>query len=157
MSDLRKIKKLIELIEESGIGEIEIKEGEETIRISKQSSLMQAQPMMQHMAAPQIATPIQNTPPATPQEAVHAPAEDDFSDKHSVKSPMVGSVYLSASPGSDPFVEIGQAVNIGDTLCLVEAMKTFNQIEADKAGKITARLVENGAPIEFNQPLFIIE
>ena len=153
--DIRKVKKLIELIDETGVFEIEIKEGEESVRISRGSG---AAPVM--MQAPQaMAMPVP-APAAMPAPAAEAPtaavaSSDD--NKHKVKSPMVGTVYLSPTPGASPFVEVGQTVEEGETLCLVEAMKMFNQIEADRSGKITARLIDNGAPVEFDQPLFIIE
>lgn len=154
--DIRKIRKLIELIDETGVAEIEIKEGEESVRISRHGA---AQPMymtMPPMMSPQhtMSVPVESTAEPAKKPLVDA---DDFASKHKVKSPMVGTVYLAPTPGALPFVEIGQKVQAGDTLCLVEAMKMFNQIEADKTGTITARLVENGTPIEFDQPLFIIE
>ena len=144
--DIRKIKKLIELLDESGIAELEIKEGEESVRISRQT-IGYAQPMAAPlpMAAPPQAAP---TVAATP-----APAESG----HQVKSPMVGTFYNKASPTSAPFVTQGQQVSAGDTLCIIEAMKMMNQIEADKSGKISAILVEDGSPIEFDQVLFVIE
>ena len=145
--DIRKIKKLIELLEESGIAELEIKEGEESVRISRQSA---PQPMM--TAPMQMAAP--------PQAAVSAPAAAPAAavdTGHQVKSPMVGTFYGAASPTSSPFVTPGQEVNVGDTLCIIEAMKMMNQIEADKSGKITSILVEDGSPVEFDQVLFIIE
>lgn len=142
--DIRKIKKLIEIIEESGIAELEIKEGEESIRISRYS------------AAPATVaytpTAIAAAPVATPT----APAEEKITG-HIVKSPMVGTFYRSASPGTKVFAEIGQAVLVGDTLCIIEAMKILNQIESDKSGTITKILVENSEPVEYGQPLFIIE
>ena len=146
--DIRKIKKLIELLEESGIAELEIKEGEESVRISRQT-ISYAQPM----AAPvPMATPPQAAPTAA-MAPVAAPAESG----HQVKSPMVGTFYNKASPTSAPFVTQGQKVNAGDTLCIIEAMKMMNQIEADKSGTISAILVEDGSPIEFDQVLFVIE
>jgi acetyl-CoA carboxylase biotin carboxyl carrier protein len=153
--DMRKIKKLIELLQETGIAEIEIKEGEESVRISRESS-------RPTMMAPQPATYVlpheghaaqSAAAPAAPAVAPAAPA----ATKPSVKAPMVGTVYLSPSPGAKPFIEVGQTIKVGDTLCLIEAMKMFNQIEADKSGTITAILVENGMPVEFNQPLVVIE
>jgi len=145
--DLRKIKTLIELVENSGIAELEIKEGEEFVRISRSSSAVQ------HVyAAPQQhAAPVAATP-ATP-AAPTAPAEPEG---HVVKSPMVGSFYRSPSPGAKPFVDIGQTVSVGDTLCIIEAMKLLNEIESDKSGVIKAILVESGQAVEFGQPLFII-
>lgn len=147
--DMRKIKKLIELIQSTGVAEIEIREGEESVRITRESAkptMMMAPPMPQH-APP----PVSSSEPAAKTDT--APAVE----KQTIKAPMVGTVYLSATPGSKPFVEIGQTVKPGDVICLIEAMKMFNQIEADRAGTITARLVDNGTPVEFNQPLFVIE
>ncbi len=146
--DMRKIKKLIELIQSTGVAEIEIREGEESVRITREVN--KATSVI--MAAPPAAAPAAEIPAASKPEAA-APEKD----KHTVKAPMVGTVYLSATPGSKPFVEIGQTVKTGDVICLIEAMKMFNQIEADKSGVITARLVDNGTPVEFNQPLFTIE
>lgn len=144
--DIRKVKKLIELLEESGITELEIKEGEESVRISRQPVMIQQAP---------LAPPIYTAPaPAAIADAVPAKAE---SGGHEVKSPMVGTFYGAASPTSGPFVTQGQKVNIGDTLCIIEAMKMMNQIEADKSGTIRSILVENGSPVEFDQVLFIIE
>jgi acetyl-CoA carboxylase biotin carboxyl carrier protein len=145
--DIRKIKKLIDLIEESDIAEIEISEGEESVRISRYSA-----------AAPiQYAAPVAvAAPAAAPVAAAAAPVEEKISG-HVVKSPMVGTFYRSASPGSPFFVEVGQSVSAGQTLCIIEAMKILNQIEADKSGKIKQILVENAHPVEYGQPLFIIE
>lgn len=149
--DMRKIKKLIELIQETGVAEIEIKEGEESVRIARETTRTAAAPVVYTApAAPQPAH-VADTKAEQPKAADHG------SDKHTLKSPMVGTVYLSPSPGAKSFVEIGQTVKAGDVICLIEAMKMFNQIEADKAGVITARLVDNGTPVEFNQPLFTIE
>lgn len=154
--DMRKIKKLIELIQETGIAEIEIREGEESVRISRESNRMV--PMMNMpatysaVAAPEAA-PVRSAAPVEPQPA----AVSALANKHTLKAPMVGTVYLSPSPGAKAFIQVGQSVKIGDTLCLIEAMKMFNQIEADKAGTITAILVESGVPVEFNQPLVVIE
>ncbi|MBF4799201.1 acetyl-CoA carboxylase biotin carboxyl carrier protein [Aeromonas hydrophila] len=150
--DIRKIKKLIELVEESGIAELEISEGEESVRISRNfSGQVTAAPqmIMQQAAAPVAA------PAAAPVAA--APATDAIPSGHLMRSPMVGSFYRSSSPEAKPFVEVGQHVNVGDTLCIVEAMKMMNQIESDKAGVIKAILVENGQAVEFDEPLFIIE
>ncbi|NOT13245.1 MAG: acetyl-CoA carboxylase biotin carboxyl carrier protein [Methylococcaceae bacterium] len=143
--DIRKIKKLIEIIEESDIAELEIKEGEEAIRISRYSA-----PPITYAAAPAVAAPAVN-PVLTP-----APAEEKITG-HVVKSPMVGTFYRSASPGTKAFVEVGHSVRSGDTLCIIEAMKILNQIEADKNGTVTKILVENAEPVEYGQPLFIIE
>lgn len=150
--DMRKIKKLIELIQSTGVAEIEIREGEESVRITRESKAM---PVM--MAAPQTVAAPSPEPHAPATKAAEAPAPAATSDKHTLKAPMVGTVYLSSTPGAKPLVEIGQTVKVGDVICLIEAMKMFNQIEADKAGTITARLVDNGTPVEFNQPLFVIE
>lgn len=147
--DIRKVKKLIELLEESGIAEIEIHEGEESVRISRASQMVTAManaPMM--AAAPAAAAP------APAPEAPAAPAEPTG---HRVKSPIVGTFYRASSPNAKAFVEVGQSVQVGDTLCIIEAMKIMNQIEADKSGTVKAVLVENGQPVEFGQPLFIIE
>jgi acetyl-CoA carboxylase biotin carboxyl carrier protein len=146
--DLRKLKTLIELVENSGIAELELTEGEEHVRISRHSSV--ATPV-QHMyaAAPQAA-------PAPVAAVPTTPAAPAVPEGHVVKSPMVGSFYRSPSPGSKSFVDIGQNVNEGDTLCIIEAMKLLNEIEADKTGVIKAILVENGQAVEFGQPLFII-
>lgn len=152
--DIRKIKKLIELVEESGIAELEITEGEESVRIHRGGS---------QVAAPvQYAAPIQAAaaPVAAPVTAPAAAAEPAAAPEpagHTVRSPMVGTFYRSSSPGSKAFVEVGQQVNVGDTLCIVEAMKMMNQIEADKAGVVTQILVENQEPVEFDQPMFVIE
>jgi len=145
--DIRKVKKLIELLEESGVAEIEIHEGEESVRISRNMQSFVSAPMMQ---APVAAAPA----PAPVIETSAAPAEPTG---HAVKSPMVGTFYRSSTPGAKAFTEVGQQVNVGDTLCIIEAMKLLNQIEADKAGTVKAILVENGQPVEYNQPLFIIE
>jgi acetyl-CoA carboxylase biotin carboxyl carrier protein len=148
MMDLRKLKTLIELVESSGIAELEISEGEERVRITRTGSAA-VQPVY---APPQPAVQA----PASAVPAVPAPAEPAVAEGHVVKSPMVGTFYRSASPGAKPFVDVGQNVNAGDTLCIIEAMKLLNEIEADKAGTIKAILVENGQPVEFGQPLFII-
>jgi acetyl-CoA carboxylase biotin carboxyl carrier protein len=147
--DIRKIKKLIELLEESGIAEIEIREGEESVRISR-GQIAQAAPVQYTVPA---AAPTAATTPAAAQPAA-APAQASGTP---IKSPMVGTFYRSASPTAKPFVEVGSSIKAGDTLCVVEAMKMFNQIEAETSGTITAILVENGQPVEYDQPLFIIE
>ncbi|MGX5175448.1 acetyl-CoA carboxylase biotin carboxyl carrier protein [Aliikangiella sp. IMCC44653] len=149
--DIRKVKKLIELLEESGVAEIEIKEGEESVRISRATAPMAAAPM-QYAAAPAPA------PAAAPVAAAEAPAAAPAQPAgHQVKSPMVGTFYRSPSPGAKSFVEVGDSVKAGDTLCIVEAMKMMNQIEADASGTIKAILIEDGEPVEFDEPLFIIE
>lgn len=147
--DTRKIKALIALLEESDIAEIEIHEGEESVRISRYSSHAPVAPV-----APVAAAPL---PAATPAVTDAAPEEPAIPAGHQVTSPMVGTFYRAPSPGAKPFVELGQTVSSGDTLCIIEAMKMLNHIEADKSGKIAAILVENGQPIEYGQPLFVIE
>lgn len=148
--DIRKIKKLIELIEESEIAELEISEGEESVRICRYAT--NATP------PPAPAPTMINVPaPVTETKTESAEAKPEAAAGHTVKSPMVGTFYRSASPTSKPFVEIGQKVNTGDTLCIIEAMKILNQIEADKNGTITQILVENSQPVEYDQPLFVIE
>ena len=151
--DIRKVKKLIELLDESGVAEIEIKEGEESVRISRYSQA--SQPMMAAPAA--YAPPPAAAAPAPAAAAPVAEAPVETIEGHAIKSPMVGTFYRAASPGATPFVEVGQSVNAGDTLCIIEAMKLLNQIEADKSGKVKAILVENGQPVEYDQPLFIID
>lgn len=145
--DIRKVKKLIELLEESDIGEIEIKEGEESVRISRNAVLPAA-----HAAPAGYAPP----PPVAAAPAAAAAPEAPVISGHVVNSPMVGTFYRSPAPTSPSFVEIGQSVKIGDVICIVEAMKMMNQIEADKAGTIDAILVEDGEPVEFDQPLISI-
>ena len=149
--DIRKVKKLIELLEESGISEIEIKEGEESVRISRNGPSM-TMPQMQY--APAMAPPMAAPAAAAPVATEAAAAEVSG---HVVTSPMVGTFYEAPSPGSAPFVEVGKSVKEGDTLCIIEAMKMLNQIEADKSGVIKQMVAENGQPVEFGQPLFIIE
>lgn len=156
--DIRKIKKLIELVEESGIAELEISEGEESVRISR-SPANTGYPVMQQayaapMYAPQPGLSQAIAPAAAP--AMEAPATAEVSG-HIVRSPMVGTFYRTPTPDAKPFVEVGQKVNAGDTLCIVEAMKMMNQIEADKTGVVKAILVENGQPVEFDEPLVVIE
>lgn len=146
--DVRKIKKLIELIESSDIAELEIVEGEESVRISRNSS----SPAPVYAAAP-VAAPVALAPAAAPAVA----SEPEAPRGETIDSPMVGTYYGASSPTSQPFVSIGQSVSIGDTLCIIEAMKMLNQIESDKAGVIKEILVENEQPIEFGQPLFVIE
>ena len=148
--DIRKVKKLIELLEESNINEIEIKEGEESVRISRGSSVA---PMVQ--AAPVMAAPAPAAAPA-PVAAPAAEAAPAAPAGHTVNSPMVGTFYRSPSPSAPAFVEVGKTVKAGDVICIVEAMKMMNQIEADKSGVIEAILVEDGQPVEYDQPLIII-
>ena len=146
--DIRKVKKLIELIDATGVMEIEIKEGEESLRISRGS-----------VQKPSVSTQIVAPPPAAVTSAT-TPAEqktDSALSGHVIKSPMVGTLYISHAPEAAPFVTIGDHVNQGDTICIIEAMKMFNQIEADATGTIKARLVESGHAVEYDQPLFIIE
>jgi acetyl-CoA carboxylase biotin carboxyl carrier protein len=149
--DLRKLKKLIDLVEESGIAELEVTEGEEKVRIAKYS---QQAPMMHAYAQP--AAPLSVPVAASLAPIVAAPAENALPEGHIVKSPMVGSFYRSPSPGAASFVEIGQSVKQGDTICIIEAMKLLNEIEADASGVIKAILRENGEPVEFGEPLFVI-
>ena len=149
--DIRKIKKLIELLEETGISEIEIKEGEESLRLSRHSYPMETQ-QVRYAPAPQTISLQQATPLAPENKPIAA-----ASSAHQLRSPMVGTMYTSPSPDAPPFVSLGQSVKVGDTLCIIEAMKMFNEIEADRAGTITAILITNGDPIEYDQPLFTIE
>ena len=150
--DIRKVKKLIELLEESGIAEIEIKEGEESVRISRTSSSAPAMPV-QYAAAPAPAP----APAAAAPAADSSAPESDIVSGHQVTSPMVGTFYEAPSPGAPAFTEVGKKVKEGDVLCIIEAMKMLNQIESDKAGTVKAVLVDNGQPVEFGQPLFVIE
>lgn len=153
--DIRKIKKLIELIEKTSISELEISEGEESVRINR-AAVQPAYPIMQQADIPatqqQFTAP--SAPPSVAEESASAPATVSG---HFVRSPMVGTLHLTPSPNAKPFVEVGQKVNIGDTLCIVEAMKMMNQIESDKAGVVKAILLDNGQPVEFDEPLIIIE
>jgi len=149
--DLRKLKKLIDLVQESGIGEIEITEGEEKVRITRQSA---AAPAM--MMAPQMQPMAFGGPAAAPAAPAAEPPPPEPKG-HQLKSPMVGTFYRAPSPGAPSFVEIGQSVTKGQTLCIIEAMKLLNEIESDATGTIKAILVENGQPVEYGQPLFLIE
>ena len=154
--DIRKIKKLIELLEESGIAEIEIKEGEEAVRISRMpvGGVVAPPPVAQLPAAVQAAAA------GAPSGAVAAPALEAPKPKpneHVITAPMVGTFYASPSPGAKAFVEIGDEIKVGQVLCIIEAMKMMNQIEADKAGRITSIMASNGDPVEFGQPLFVVE
>ena len=151
--DIRKVKKLIELLEESGIAEIEIHEGEESVRISRHSSAPQAP--MAYMQAPMAAAA--PAPVAAPVASTADAGGSDLPSGHQVTSPIVGTFYRSSSPTAKSFVEVGKSVNVGDTLCIIEAMKIMNQIESDKSGVVKAVLAENGDPVEYGQPLFIIE
>jgi acetyl-CoA carboxylase biotin carboxyl carrier protein len=155
--DIRKIKKLIELLEESGIAEIEIKEGEEALRISRMPTGAAAthhplSPMTLPMAAP-LAAPAQAAAPR-PAEIAAAKAK---TNEHVVTAPMVGTFYGAPSPGAKPFIEIGDEIKVGQVLCIIEAMKMMNQIESDKAGRVTSIMARNGDPVEFGQPLFVVE
>ncbi len=153
--DIRKVKKLIELLEESGIAELEIKEGEESVKISRYGSGATAAPMMPPgaYAMPPAVAPAALAPAAT-EEAT--PVEEEISG-HIIKSPMVGTFYIAPSPGAPSFTGVGQSVTEGDTICIIEAMKLLNQIEADISGIVKSILVENGQPVEYGEPLFIIE
>jgi len=153
--DIRKIKKLIELVEESGINELEISEGEESVRISR-SAPGASYPVMQQAYAAPVAQPQAPVAAAAAPAAAEAPAKAEISG-HIVRSPMVGTFYRTPGPDAKAFVEVGQKVNVGDTLCIVEAMKMMNQIEADKSGTVKAILVESGQPVEFDEPLVVIE
>lgn len=149
--DIRKIKKLIELVKESGVEEMEVTSGEESVRISLNKRQTAA-------AAPQqiiVQEPVASAPTAAAPSNTEADSNTQI-DGHTLKSPMVGTVYLAATPGAKPFVEVGQRIQAGDTICIVEAMKMFNQIEADISGVISARLIENADPVEFDQPMFVI-
>jgi acetyl-CoA carboxylase biotin carboxyl carrier protein len=148
--DLRKLKKLIDLVEESGIAELEITEGEEKVRITRN---MQTAPQAVYMHPQQALPP---PPTAAPPQAPAAPAKAPEPEGHLVRSPMVGTFYRAASPDGKPFVEVGQTVNAGDTLCIIEAMKLMNEIESDQGGVVKQILVENGQPVEYAQPLFVI-
>jgi|SRR5579883_1405858 len=168
--DIRKVKKLIELLEESGIAELEISEGEESVRISRHPRNMPSSPPPQPplyaiaapAGAPAAAAPASATSPAGAAARSAAssasgaePAPRD--EEHTITSPMVGTYYASSTPGAKPFVELGMEIKVGQVLCIIEAMKMMNQIESDKAGRITAILAKNGEPVEFGQPLFTIE
>ncbi len=158
--DIRKIKKLIELLEESGIAEIEIKEGEEAVRISRMpaASPAPAFPQYTHVAglpvamSPQLEAPAKAAAPVT-EVAVTKPKPNE----HVITAPMVGTFYASPSPGAKAFIEIGDEIKVGQVLCIIEAMKMMNQIESDKAGKVTSIMARNGDPVEFGQPLFVVE
>ena len=152
--DIRKVKKLIELLEESGISELEISEGEESVRISRHPRMAPpaASPAPQQ-TAPAVA--LSASAPQLPATAAgeHKPRKDD----QTITSPMVGTYYSASAPGAKPFIEIGMEIKVGQTVCIIEAMKMMNQIESDKAGRVTAILAKNGEPVEFGQPLFVIE
>ncbi len=150
--DIRKIKKLIELLEESSLTEIEIVEGEESVRLVRGGGQMHAMPML----APQMIAqaPAAAAPPQVIEQ--NKDGEDQMPEGELVLSPMVGTFFAASGPGAEPFVTMGQRVGVGDTLCIIEAMKMFNQIEADVSGTVVAILVENGQPVEYDQPLFVI-
>jgi len=152
--DIRKIKKLIELLEESGIAEIEIKEGEESVRISRQAAT--SMPTFAPMYAPPLSMPAAAPAAAVAGAPSLAPVPAHSPDK-AVTAPMVGTFYAAPAPGAKAFVELGSEVKPGDVLCIIEAMKMMNQIESDKAGRVVSILVKNGDPVEFGQPLFVIE
>jgi acetyl-CoA carboxylase biotin carboxyl carrier protein len=158
--DIRKIKKLIELLEESGIAEIEIKEGEEAVRISRlpPAGAMPAQPVahLMHAGLPPSAAAAAASPAAGGAQG-ETPAAKPKANEHVITAPMVGTYYASPSPGAKAFVEIGDEIKVGQVLCIIEAMKMMNQIEADKAGRIASIMARNGDPVEFGQPLFVIE
>lgn len=159
--DLRKLKTLIDLVAESQIAELEITEGDSQVRIVKNAPPAPQTVLMQPQAIPQYAAPISAAPPAAPVSPVAQPAvspepETPEPQGHVVKSPMVGTFYAASAPGNPPFVEVGTAVKKGDTLCIIEAMKLLNEIEAETSGVIKQILVENGHPVEYAQPLFII-
>lgn len=149
--DIRKVKKLIELLDESGIAEIEINEGEESVRISRYSTAAPAAPVQQYAAAPAVA------PAPAPVAAEVNASEPAAIIGHTVNAPMVGTFYTASAPGSPDFVKVGDKVSEGDTVCIIEAMKILNQIEADRSGTVKAILVENAQPVEFGQPLIVIE
>jgi len=152
--DIRKVKKLIELLEESGISELEISEGEESVRISRYPKGMTlAQGVATMPALPATAAPAQAAPPAA---AAPAPAPAASTD-NSITAPMVGTFYSSPAPGAKPFVQVGDEIRIGQVLCIIEAMKMMNQIESEKEGRVVSILARNGEPVEFGQPLFVIE
>ncbi|KAA5523207.1 acetyl-CoA carboxylase biotin carboxyl carrier protein [Haemophilus seminalis] len=154
--DIRKIKKLIELVEESGITELEVQEEEGTVRISRATPAV-APAAVQYAAAPVVAPTPAATPAQAPTAATSAPAASDELSGHLVRSPMVGTFYRSPSPEAKAFVEVGQSVKVGDALCIVEAMKMMNRIEADKAGVVKAILINDGDAVEFDEPLIVIE
>lgn len=165
--DIRKIRKLIELLEETGISEIEIKEGDNSLRLSQHKHVVSEAPQIHYVASPQAhqppplqaqtPAPVAAPPPAAPHTHHDIKPAAPVSSGHQVRSPMVGTMYASPSPDTPPFVSVGQTIKVGDTLCIVEAMKMFNEIESDRAGVITEILVKNGEPVEYDQVLFVIE
>jgi acetyl-CoA carboxylase biotin carboxyl carrier protein len=152
--DIRKIKKLIELLEESSLSEIEIVEGEESVRLSRSAGMAPA--AIPHYAPPVAAPPPAAPPAAAPEASGGEAQEDSVPEGELVRSPMVGTFYAASTPDAEPFVKPGQQVSEGETLCIIEAMKMFNQIEAETSGTVVAVLAENGQPVEFDQPLFVI-
>ena len=156
--DIRKVKKLIELLDESGIAEIEITEGEESVRISRYAAGAPPAPVMTHIAAPPPPPVAAAAPAAEPAAApVEAAAAEREEDGFEVNAPMVGTFYAASSPGAAPYVQVGDRVNEGDTLCIIEAMKMMNQIEADVSGVIKSIRLQNGEPVEFGQTMFVID
>lgn len=158
--DIRKIKKLIELLEESDLAELEIQEGEESVRLSRNPTGSHAPPAFQYPAQQFQQPPPPSQPGSAEKPSAEQPAaegESTLPEGHVVRAPMVGTFYSSPSPDADPFVTKGDTISEGDTLCMIEAMKMFNQIEADVSGKVAAILVDNGQPVEFDQPLFVIQ
>jgi acetyl-CoA carboxylase biotin carboxyl carrier protein len=155
--DIRKIRKLIELLEETGISEIEIKEGEESLRLSRHSTHRETTPV-HYVSAPRSDThQIAHAPIGADGHQENKPTTSVISSGHKIHSPMVGTMYTSPSPEAPPFVTIGQSVKVGDVLCIIEAMKMFNEIESDRAGTIVDILVANGEPVEYDQAMFVIE
>ncbi len=152
--DIRKIKKLIELLEESGIAEIEIKEGEEAVRISRLGAGFLPGPHAAPQAAHLAALP---APASAALPAAEGAGPKARPNEHVITAPMVGTFYASPSPGAKPFIELGDEIKVGQVLCIIEAMKMMNQIEADRAGRITSVMAQNGDPVEFGQPLFVVE
>jgi len=155
--DIRKIKKLIELLEESGVAEIEIKEGEEALRISRMpTGTAVAHPLPSVASLPLAVAPQVPAKAAAP-SATEAPAPKPKVNEHVITAPMVGTFYGAPTPGAKPFIEIGDEIKVGQVLCIIEAMKMMNQIEADRAGRVTSIMARNGDPVEFGQPLFVVE
>lgn len=153
--DLRKLKKLIDLVEQSGIAELEITEGEEKVRISR-GTVIGAVPAPLPVHHPAVAPTVPASPPASAGDAAAGPTADAAPEGHIMKAPMVGTFYRASAPGAKSFVDVGQTVAAGDIVCIIEAMKLLNEIEADQSGVIKAILVENGQPVEYGQPLFVI-
>jgi acetyl-CoA carboxylase biotin carboxyl carrier protein len=152
--DIRKVKKLIELLEESGVAEIEIAEGEESVRISRYP---QGMTVTQGVAMPTLAPPVHASAPQAAAPAAAVPAGPSPPDDKAITAPMVGTFYASPAPGAKPFVQVGDEIKVGQVLCIIEAMKMMNQIESEKEGRIVSVLARNGEPVEFGQPLFVVE